>query len=135
MGVLLALGFSIIGLKFGLFIGLALGLLNIVPYLGTILGLAITLPLAFFQEDGGWKLVGLVLLVKAIVQCVESWILTPKIMGHHTGLHPIVIIVAVFFWGTAFGGVLGMLLAVPLTAFFVTVWRLAKLKYFRAKDA
>lgn len=135
MGVLFAIGFSIIGLKFGLVIGLALGVLNIVPYLGTILGLAVTLPLAFFQPGGGWQLVGLVLLVKAIVQCAESWVLTPKIMGHHTGLHPVAIIVAVFFWGTAFGGVLGMLLAVPLTAFFVTAWRLAKRKYFRAADA
>lgn len=131
MGVLLAIGFSVVGLKFGLFIGLALGLLNIVPYLGTILGLAVALPLAFFQPGGGWKLLGLVILVKILVQCVESWVLTPKIMGHHTGLHPVVIIVAVFFWGTAFGGVLGMLLAVPLTAFFVTAWRLAKLKYFQ----
>lgn len=131
MGILLAIGFSIVGLKFGLFVGLALGLLNIVPYLGTILGLAVTLPLAFFQPGGGWQLLGLVILVKIIVQCIESWYLTPKIMGHHTGLHPVVIIVAVFFWGTAFGGVLGMLLAVPLTAFFVTAWRLAKRKYFR----
>jgi predicted PurR-regulated permease PerM len=134
MGVLLAIGFTIIGLKFGLFIGLALGALNIIPYLGTILGLAITLPLAFFQPEGGWQLVGLVLLVKGIVQCIESWVLTPKIMGHHTGLHPVAIIVAVFFWGTAFGGVLGMLLAVPLTAFFVTAWRLAKRKYFQPAD-
>jgi predicted PurR-regulated permease PerM len=135
MGVLFAIGFTVIGLKFGLFIGLALGVLNIVPYLGTILGLAIALPLAFFQPGGGWQLLGLVLVVKAIVQCVESWVLTPKIMGHHTGLHPVAIIVAVFFWGTAFGGILGMLLAVPLTAFFVTVWRLGKRKYFRPVNA
>lgn len=135
MGVLFAAGFTAIGLKFGLFIGLALGVLNIVPYLGTILGLAVSLPLAFFQPGGGWQLVGLVLLVKGIVQCIESWVLTPKIMGHHTGLHPLVIIVAVFFWGTAFGGVLGMLLAVPLTAFFVTLWRLLKQKYFQPSDA
>ena len=132
MGVLFAAGFSLIGLKFGLVIGLALGVLNIIPYLGTIIGLAIALPLAFFQPGGGWQLVGLVLLVKILVQCVESWFLTPKIMGHHTGLHPVAIIVAVFFWGTAFGGILGMLLAVPLTAFFVTAWRLAKRKYFAA---
>lgn len=132
MGVLFAAGFSFIGLKFGLVIGLALGVLNIIPYLGTIIGLAIALPLAFFQPGGGWQLVGLVFVVKAAVQCVESWVLTPKIMGHHTGLHPVAIIVAVFFWGTAFGGVLGMLLAVPLTAFFVTAWRLAKRKYFAA---
>lgn len=135
MGVLFAIGFSVIGLKFGLFIGLALGVLNIVPYLGTILGLAIAIPLAFFQPGGGWQLLGEVLIVKAVVQCVESWVLTPKIMGHHTGLHPVVIIIAVFFWGTAFGGVIGMLMAVPLTAFFVTVWRLAKRKYFRTSYA
>ncbi len=132
MGVLLAAGFTIIGLKFGLFIGLAFGLLNIIPYLGTILGLLVALPLAFFQPGGGWQLLGLVLVVKIVVQCIEGWFLTPRIMGHSTGLHPVVIIVAVFFWGTAFGGVLGMLLAVPLTAFFVTAWRLAKRKYFSA---
>jgi predicted PurR-regulated permease PerM len=130
MGVLLALGFTLIGLRFGLAIGLIVGLLNVIPYLGTIVGLGVTLPLAFFQPDGGWRLVGLVLLVKVIVQAIESWILTPKIMGDRTGLHPVAIIVAIFFWGTAFHGVLGMLLAIPLTAFFVTAWRLAKQKYF-----
>jgi predicted PurR-regulated permease PerM len=135
MGVLFATGFTAIGLRFGLFLGLALGLLNIVPYLGTILGLAVALPLAFFQPGGGWQLVGLVLLVNAVVQSTESWFLTPKIMGHHTGLHPLAIIVAIFFWGTALGGVLGMVLAVPLTAFFVTAWRLAKRKYFVPADA
>jgi len=129
MGVLLAVGFSIVGLKFGLFIGLALGVLNIIPYLGTIVGLAITLPLAFFQPDGGWRLIGLVLLVYIIVQNIEGWFLTPKIMGDRTGLHPVTIIVAVFFWGTAFEGVLGMLFAIPLTAFFVTLWRLLRHKY------
>jgi predicted PurR-regulated permease PerM len=132
MGALLAAGFSLIGLRFGLIIGLLLGALNIVPYLGTIVGLVVVLPLAFFQPDGGWTLVGLVLAVKIVVQAVESWLLTPRIMGARTGLHPAVIIVAIFFWGTALGGVLGMVLAVPLTAFFVTAWRLVKRKYFRA---
>jgi predicted PurR-regulated permease PerM len=130
MGVLLAIGFSLVGLKFGLFIGLTLGVLNIVPYLGTILGLVITLPLAFFQPEGGWHLLGLVLLVYIVVQNIEGWFLTPKIMGDRTGLHPVTIIVAIFFWGTAFGGVLGMLFAIPLTAFFVTFWRLLRHKYF-----
>lgn len=129
MGVLFAAGFSLIGLRFGLFIGLALGVMNIIPYLGSIIGLAITIPLAFFQPGGGWHLVGLVLLVKLAVQVVEGWYLTPRIMGHQTGLHPVAIIVAVFFWGIAFHGVLGMLLAIPLTAFFVTAWRLVRHKY------
>jgi len=130
MGVLLATGFSLIGLRFGLFLGLAVGVLNIVPYLGTMVGLAVVLPLAFFQPDGGWKLLGLAVLVEVAVQIIEAFFLTPKIMGATTGLHPMVIIVAILFWGTALGGFLGILLAVPLTAFFATAWRLAKHKYF-----
>ncbi len=132
MGVLLALGFTVIGLKFGLFIGLMLGVLNIIPYLGTIIGLSVALPLAFLQPGGGLQLVGLVLLVFTLVQTIEGWYLTPKIMGDRTGLHPVTIIVAIFFWGTALGGILGMILAIPLTAFFVTAWRLIKRKYLPA---
>jgi len=136
MGVLLALGFSLIGLKFGLALGLVLGVLNVIPYLGSILGLAVALPLAFFQApDGGWLMVGLVLLVKGVVQTIEGWVLTPRIMGRQTGLHPVTIIFAVFFWGTALGGLLGMLLAIPLTAFVVTAWRLVRRKYFGSLDA
>ncbi len=133
MGALLALGFTVAGLKFGLALGLPIGLLNIVPYLGSIIGLSIALPLAFLQPDGGGvSLVGVVLAVFVAVQAIEGWLLTPRIMGSRTGLHPVAIIFAVFFWGHALGGILGMLLAVPLTAFFVTAWRLARHKYFTA---
>jgi predicted PurR-regulated permease PerM len=130
MGVLLALGFSIAGLKFGLALGLMIGLLNVIPYLGTILGLSIALPLALLQQDGGPGLLGACLAVFVAVQAIEGWFLTPRIMGQQTGLHPVAIIVAVFFWGQALGGVLGMMLAVPLTAFLVTAWRLIRRKYF-----
>lgn len=130
MGVLLAIGFSLAGLRFGLALGLLVGLLNIIPYLGSILGLSVALPLALLQPNGGLVLVAIVLGVFVVVQSIESWFLTPRIMGEQTGLHPVAIIFAVFFWGHAFGGVLGMLLAVPLTAFIVTAWRLADRKYF-----
>ncbi len=129
MGLLLTLGFWAIGLKFALILGLTLGILNIIPYLGTIVGLSLTLPLAFFQTEGGWVLVALTLAVFILVQNIEGWFLTPRIMGQRTGLHPVIIIFAVFFWGTAFDGILGMILAIPLTAFFVTAWRLARQKY------
>jgi len=132
MGVLLATGFSVAGLKFGLAIGLLTGLLNIVPYLGSILGLSVALPLAFLQPGGGLPLVGICVTVFTAVQAIEGWLLTPRIMGRQTGLHPVVIIVAIFFWGQALGGILGMMLAVPLTAFFVTAWRLVRRKYLVA---
>ena len=54
----------------------------------------------------------------------------PALHAEPFPVRPVTIIVAIFFWGTAFGGVLGMLFAIPLTAFFVTAWRLAKQKYF-----
>ena len=133
MGALLAIGFSVVGLKFGLFIGLALGVFNIVPYLGTILGLSIAIPLAFFQPGGGPSLVGFVLGVFCLVQMTEGWFLTPRIMGQRTGLHPVAIMFSIFFWGTALNGILGMVLAIPLTAFFVTAWRLVKRKYFKVE--
>jgi predicted PurR-regulated permease PerM len=126
MGVLFAIGFSLIGLKGGILIGLILGLLNIVPFLGTLIGLLIALPLAYMQPSGGFQLLGLTLIVFTIVQLVESWLLTPKIMANRSGLHPALVVISVFFWGTAFGGITGMILAVPLTAFLVAAWIQAK---------
>jgi predicted PurR-regulated permease PerM len=128
-GLLFALGFTIAGLKYGAVIGITLGFLNIVPYLGNIIGLGTALPIAFFQEAGGLNRVIAVLVVFAIVQAIEGYLLTPKIMGDRTGLHPVVIIIAIFFWGTALGGISGMILAIPLTAFLVVFWRLAREKY------
>ena len=109
-----------------------LGFLNIIPYLGSLVGLGLALPIAFFQEGGGFDTLFWVLAVFAVVQLIESYVLTPKIMGERTGLHFMAIIVAIFFWGVAIGGIPGMILAIPLTAFFVSFWHLAKEKYIRA---
>ena len=129
MGVLKAIGFVLIGLHGGLLLGLFFGLLNLVPYLGSALGLVVILPAAYFQPNGGWRLLLEACGVFAIVQLAEAYYITPKIMGERTGLHPMVIILAIFFWGTALHGLLGMILGVPLTAFLVVVWRLVKAKY------
>ena len=128
-GLLFAIGFTVVGLKYGFVIGLTLGFLNIVPYLGNIVGLGTALPLAFFQGGDGLIRVVAVLVVFAAVQMIEGYLLTPKIMGDRTGLHPVVIIMAIFFWGSALNGIMGMILAIPLTAFLVVFWRLAREKY------
>jgi len=64
-----------------------------------------------------------------LVQLLESYLLTPKIMGEKTGLHPLLIIISILFWGVALGGILGMVLAVPLTAFLLTFWHLVRTRY------
>lgn len=129
IGVILATGFGLIGLNYGLLLGLLIGFLNIIPYLGTMLGLATVLPIAFFQEDGGLGKLGAAVAVFVVAQVAEGYFLTPRIMGKTTGLHPMAIILSIFFWGAAFEGLLGMVLAIPLTAFFVVLWRLLKQKW------
>ena len=122
MGVMFAAGFSLVGLELAIPIGLILGLLNVVPFLGTVIGLVIVLPLSYFQPDGGIGVLVVTLVVFAVVQLIESWVLTPRIMANRSGLPPVLVVISVFFWGIAFGGVAGMILAVPLTAFIVAIW-------------
>ena len=135
MGVGYAIGFSISGLKFGITLGLLFGLLNIVPYLGSIVGIVTALLVSYLQpggiaESGEWNVLMGCGISFVIVQVIESYYLTPKIMGQQTGLHPVVVMVSIFFWGTALGGILGMIFGIPLTAFIIIAWRLLCRKYF-----
>ena len=130
-GLMFSVGFSLVGLPHGAVLGFLLGLLNIVPYLGNIVGLAMVIPMAWFSPSGGIGMLTGVGVVFVIVQCIESYILTPRIMGKTTGLHPMTIIVAILFWGAALNGLLGMILAIPLTAFLVVFWRLLRTQYIK----
>ncbi len=123
MGLMFGSGLAIVGVKFGFVLGFCAGVLNIIPYLGTIIGLSCIMPVAAFQDGGGTLLVALSLGIFVLVQLVEGYVLTPKIMGERTGLHPAVIIFSVFFWGIALNGMLGMILAIPMSAFVVVLWR------------
>ncbi len=123
MGVLYGVGFLL---------GFFAGILNLVPYLGTVVGLGTILPVALLQADGGWLTALAALGVFCAVQCLEGYVLTPRIMGDRTGLHPTVIIFSVFFWGIALGGILGMVLAIPLTAFAAAAWDRVLLRRFSA---
>lgn len=135
LGLVLAVGFGLVGLKFGIAIGIVLGLLNIIPYLGTMIGILTVLPIAYFQDGGGAALIGLCAVVFIIGQVLTDYVFTPRIMGDKTGMSPMLIIFSVFFWGAALGGLLGMILAIPLTAFFLVFWRLAREKYLPALTA
>ena len=135
LGLVLAVGFGLVGLKFGIILGFILGLLNIIPYLGTMIGILTVLPLAYLQDGGGLPLIGLCAVVFIIGQLLTDYVFTPRIMGDKTGMGPMLIIFSIFFWGVALGGILGMILAIPLTAFFLVFWRLAREKYLPALTA
>jgi predicted PurR-regulated permease PerM len=135
LGIVLAVGFALVGLKFGIVLGLILGLLNIIPYLGTMLGIITVLPLAYFQDGGGSTLICLCAGVFILGQLLTDYVFTPRVMGDKTGMGPMLIIFSIFFWGVALGGIMGMVLAIPLTAFFLVFWRLARKRYLPALTA
>lgn len=124
MGIFLSLTLTLAGLKFGFLIGLLMGLLNVIPYVGSLIGWAVALPVAYFQPNGGLEQVGWVVGVLIAASILESYILAPKIMGKRTGLHPAVILFSIFFWSALIPGPLGLVLAIPLSAFWVVIWRL-----------
>lgn len=130
-GLLFGLGFWMVGLPYGFLIGLTLGCFNLVPYLGNIIGLAVTLPMSFFGEGGSAVRLVLVSAVFCVVQSVDSYFITPRIQGKKTGLSDPAIIFSLLFWGVVFKGMLGVLLAIPLSAFIVVFWRLLKNKYIK----
>ncbi len=126
-GVLYAVGFLLIGLPYALLLGLAAAVLTIVPFLGAIVTCAAALVIAMVQF-GDWQHPLWVLVVFAVVQGIEGWIIQPKIIGDRVGLHPLTIIIALLVGTTLMGGILGGLLAIPATAviralMFRYVWR------------
>lgn len=131
MALMYTVGFTVIGLDAALALGVFSGLLNIVPFLGTVVGLLLVVPYAWLQDGGGPSLTLAALAVFVLVQVVESWGLTPRIMSEHSGLHPAMVVVSLFFWGTVLGGIIGVILAVPLSAFVATLWHQVRYRYAR----
>ncbi len=130
-GVMYGTGFWLVGLPYGFLIGFALGVINLVPFLGTLLCLPLALPLAFFGADGSLVRLILVLIVWLCGQFLDGYLITPKIQGDKTGLGYAGVIFSFFFWGTVLGPLLGLLLAIPLSAFCVVLWRALKATYIR----
>lgn len=114
-GILYGLGFLIIGLPYAVLIGVAAIFLTIIPFLGAIIVFITALLIAFVQF-GDWLHPLLVLVVFLIVQTLEGLVISPKIMAGRVGLHPLTIIIAVMVGTTLLGGILGGVLAIPLTA-------------------
>ncbi|WP_355659957.1 AI-2E family transporter [Halomonas salifodinae] len=121
LGVIYALGLTLMGLRFGLLIGLLAGLASIVPFLGFIVGIAAALIVAFFQFGSWLALVGVV-AVFSVGQVLESTVLQPKLLGGRIGLHPVAVIFAVLAGGNLFGFT-GVLLALPAAAVIMVLLR------------
>ncbi|MEE9251135.1 MAG: AI-2E family transporter [Alphaproteobacteria bacterium] len=112
LGACYGIALSLIGLEFGLFIGLTAGLLSFVPFIGALFGFVISVGVALAQFTE-WVPIAIVAGVFVLGQVVEGNFLTPRLVGKRVGLHPVWVIFALLAGGVLFGFV-GLLLAVPL---------------------
>ncbi len=123
-GIATGIGLEIIRLDFGWLIGLSLCVLGIMPYLGIALCWIPAVIIASVQgssylisADSPWWVFPLIVTaIFAVVQQIDGLIITPKIVGESVGLHPMTVIFSVFAWSLVMGGLLGAILAVPMTA-------------------
>ena len=131
VGVLFSIGFLIIDFPMAIGLGMFIGLLNMVPYL-QLLGFIPTILLAVVKAaDTGesfWVIMLGALIVFAVVQTIQDTILTPKIMGRVMGLNSAIILLSLSIWG-ALLGILGMVIALPMTTLLITYYQ----KYFIEK--
>jgi predicted PurR-regulated permease PerM len=128
LGVFYAIALSLVGLNFGLLIGLTSGLIGFIPYVGSITGLVLSVGVALAQFWPDWIWVAVVLGIFLIGQFFEGNVLVPKLVGDSVGLHPLWLMLALFAFGYLFGFV-GLLLAVPLAAAAGVLMRFALRQY------
>jgi predicted PurR-regulated permease PerM len=131
VAVLSYAGLALIGVKYALFLGIFMGIAEMIPYFGPYIGGAPAVVLAYIQSP---RLALYALIVLFIVQQLEGMVISPKILGHKTGLHPLVIIFAVLAGGVLFG-ILGSIFAVPVaaTGIFISKYIYSRAVEYREK--
>jgi predicted PurR-regulated permease PerM len=131
LGVLYGIGLSLVGLNLGILIGIVAGVLTFVPYLGPAMVILLG-GIAALVQYGDWQHLLGVLAVFSVGQVIESYWLTPKLVGDRIGLHPVAVIFAVLAGGQLFG-FLGMLLALPVAAIANVLLRYAHERYTHSR--
>ena len=129
LGAIYAIGLQLVGLKLGILIGVIAGLISFIPYLGATTGVVLAVVAALVQAQGfDLQLLLMVGSVFVVGQLLESYVLTPRIVGDKIGLHPMAVIFAIMAGGQLFGFV-GMLLALPVAAVANVMLRFASERY------
>ena len=136
VGILFCIGFVIIDFPMAIGLGLFIGLLNMVPYL-QLVGFIPTILLAIVKAaDTGenfWIIMFMALIVFGVVQLIQDTFLTPKIMGKVTGLNSAIILLSLSIWGSLLG-VLGMIIALPMTTLLLTYYQRYVIKKEERKE-
>ncbi|WP_269931621.1 AI-2E family transporter [Aminobacter sp. HY435] len=131
LGIMYAAGLTLTGLNFGVLIGLFAGLVSFIPYVGSLLGLVLSVGVAIVQFWPDWTMVVAVACVFFVGQFIEGNILQPRLVGKSVGLHPVWLMFALVAFGAMFGFV-GLLVAVPSAAAVAVLVRFAISRYLES---
>ncbi len=132
LGAFYAIALIAAGLNFGLLIGLTAGILSFIPYVGFLVGGALSIGMALVQFWPDWIHIAVIVTIFAAGNFLEGNILSPKLVGSSIGLHPVWLMFALFAFGYLFGFV-GMLVAVPVSAVIGVLVRFALARYLASK--
>lgn len=132
LAIFYASALGIVGLQFGIFVGMFAGLISFIPFVGSILGGALAIGLAVFQFWGEWWWILVVGLIFLAGQAIEGNVLTPWLVGGSVRLHPVMLMFALSAFGTLFGFV-GLMIAVPVAAAFGVLARFALAQYLEGR--
>lgn len=131
VGIATSIVLLVLGVDFAIVIGFITGVADIIPYIGPFLGFVPAVFFAFISSP-----------IKAIwvaafflfIQWLVNNVLAPKIIGDTTGIHPIIILLSIIIGGGIFG-VLGMILAVPVVAITIILFKFIKEKFKRPPNS
>lgn len=133
LGGYYAIGLTVTGLNFALLIGMFIGLISFVPYIGTMSGFVLSVGVAWVQfYPNNWGGIIIVVALFLIGQFIEGYILQPKLVGSSVGLHPVWLMFALFAFSSLFGFT-GMLVAVPAAAAVAVLVRFALHTYLNSQ--
>lgn len=125
VGIMFSIGFLIIDFPLAIPLGIFIGILNLVPYLqvvGFVPAILLAILKSYETGESFWGIFFAGVIVFCVVQAIQDWILTPRIMGHEMGMNGALILLALSVWGSLLGFI-GMIIALPLTTLIISYYK------------
>jgi len=125
VGTLAAAALALVGVRSALVLGIIIGILNMIPYFGPVIG---AVPAVLMALSSGWTTAASAIIALWLVQQIDGTLISPRVMGSLSGLSPATVLLAIFI-GSGLGGIVGMLLAMPVIMAYRTVFRIFVQRY------
>lgn len=125
VGTLTAFGLAAAGLDSAILLGAIVGILNMIPYFGPLIG---AVPAVFTALSGGFQAAVITIAILWLIQQIDSTLISPRVMSSQTGVSPAIVLLSIFI-GSGLGGIAGMLFAMPVVVTFRTVFRVFVQRY------